>query len=83
MRMKVILLGLFAKGEVNNCDGFKQLKRPNDMSSAFVAVDSGLITRRVKLITFKVIASLLDTRHQRQCGEQAGKFTCCDLGKRA
>ena len=52
--------------------------------SAIGAVDTGLITSRVKPMALKLVftASLLDAQHQKgQCEEQAGKFTCCVVGK--
>ena len=53
-------------------------------ASALGAVDLGFIPSQVKPVTLKLVftASLLDAQHQReQCGEQAGKFTCCAVGK--
>ena len=52
-------------------------------ASALGAVDSGLIPSRVKLITLKLVftASLLDVQQKGQREEQAGKFTCCTVGK--
>ena len=52
-----------------------------ERASAFTAVHLGLIPSRVKPMTLKVVftASLLDA--QGQCGEQAGKFTCCAFEK--
>ena len=53
-------------------------------ASALGAVDLGFIPSQVKPVTLKLvfIASLLDAQHQReQCGEQAGKFTYCAVGK--
>ena len=47
----------------------------------------GLIPSRVKPMTLKLVftASLLDTQHLddvgQKCEEQAGKFTCCAVGK--
>ena len=53
---------------------------------AFVswAVDSGLIPSRVKPIPLKIgIHSFSAWRSalKGQCGEEAGKFTCCAVGK--
>ena len=48
------------------------------------AVDSGLIPSRVKPMTLKIgIHSFPAWRSalKGQCGEQAGKFTCCAVGK--
>ena len=48
------------------------------------AVEVGLIPSRVKPITLKLVftASLLQRSALKgQCGEQAGKFTSCDVGK--
>ena len=53
-------------------------------ASALEAVDLGFIPSQVKPVTSKLVftASLHDAQHQReQCGEQAGKYTCCAVGK--
>ena len=55
-------------------------------ASASGAVDLGLIPSRVKPMTLKLVfaASQLDVPHSAvkgQCEEQAGKFTCCAVGK--
>ena len=53
-------------------------------ASASGPVDFGLIPSRVKSMALKLLvtASLLDAQHlNEQCGEQAGKFTCCAVGK--
>ena len=53
-------------------------------ASASGAVDLGLIPSRVKPMTLKLLltASLLDVQALKgQCGEQAGKFACCAVGK--
>ena len=55
-------------------------------ASASEYVDWGLILSWVKPMTLKLVftASLLDVHCsalKEQCGEQAGKFTCCAVGK--
>ena len=52
-------------------------------ASASAAVDSGLIPSLVKPIILNGIHSFPAGRSalKGQCGEQAGKFTCCALGK--
>ena len=54
-------------------------------ASASGAVDSGLISSRVKaIIYFKIGIHSFPTSRlalKRQCGEQAGKFTSCAVGK--
>ena len=52
-----------------------------ERAPASEAADSGLTPSRVKPMTLKSIltASLLALKGE--CGEQAGKFTCCAVGK--
>ena len=51
-------------------------------SSASGAVDSGLIPTQGQTNDFKIcIHSFSASTLKGQCGEQAGKFTCCAVGK--
>ena len=53
-------------------------------ASASGAVDSGLIPSRVKPMTLELVYTAFPASRSAlkgQCGEQAGKFTCCAVGK--
>ena len=62
-----------------NCSNFDISDGRVVRAFACGAVDSGLIVSRVEPTTLKFTASLLNAQQlalKRQCGEQAGKFTC-------
>ena len=52
-----------------------------DRASASGAVGAGLMPSRVKAMTFKLVFAVWRSSSKGQCGKQAGKFTCCAVGK--